>query len=238
MYAIQTTQNHLKLITAGTVSKIGVVVFPGFELLDTFGPLEALYGLSGFHKIDLYVIAATLDPVYSGTSNPLVSQKGSHFGVNVVPTHTHDGVPDDLEMILIPGGIGVIEDTVKPTVEFVKKTYPKLKYIITVCNGASIAAMAGVLDGKRATTNKAAWKKATSVGPKVNWVKTARYVIDGNSWTSAGVSAGIDVTMAWIAKIYGHETARMIANGMEYEWRDDPNWDPFSFMFGEGEFLV
>ncbi|PIL29715.1 hypothetical protein GSI_08153 [Ganoderma sinense ZZ0214-1] len=221
---------------AETISKIGVAVFPGFELLDTFGPLEALYGVSGAHKVDLYVVAATLDPVYSGTSNPMMNKAGSHFGVSVVPTHTHETVPD-LDVLLVPGGIGVIEETAKPTVEFVKKTYPKLKYLITVCNGASIPAAAGVLDGKRATTNKAAWKAATSAGPNVNWVKTARYVVDGNCWTSAGVSAGIDVTLAWISKVYGEGLARMLANGMEYEWRDDPNWDPFAYMFGDGEFL-
>ena len=212
-----------------------MAVFPGFELLDTFGPLEALFGLSGVHKIDLCVVAATLDPVYSGTSNPLMNRAGSRFGVTVVPTHTHDSVPD-LDVLLIPGGIGVVEETGKPTIEFVKKTYPKLKYLITVCNGASIAAMAGVLDGKRATTNKAVWKSATSVGPNVKWVKTARYIVDGNCWTSGGVSAGMDVTLAWIAKIYGEERARFIANGMEYEWRNDPNWDPFAYMFGEGDF--
>ncbi|KAI1785749.1 class I glutamine amidotransferase-like protein [Ganoderma leucocontextum] len=223
--------------TAGSISKIGVAVFPGFELLDTFGPLEALFTLSFDHKIDLYVIATTLDTVYSGTSNPLMNKKGSRFGVTVVPTHTHETVPDDLEVLLIPGGIGVMEETAGPTVEFVKKTYPKLKYLITVCNGASVAATAGVLDGKRATTNKAAWKIATAAGPNVNWVKTARYVVDGNCWTSAGVSAGIDVTLAWISKIFGEEKARFVANGMEYEWRDDPNWDPFAYMFGEGEFL-
>ncbi len=167
-----------------------------------------------------------------------MNTKGSRFGVNVVPTHTHESVPDDLDVLLIPGGIGVIEDTAKPTIEFVKKTYPKLKYLITVCNGASLAAMAGVLDGKRATTNKAFWKAATAVGPNVNWVKTARYVADGKCWTSGGVSAGMDVTLAWMAKIYGQERARTAANIMEYEWRDDPNWDPFAYVFSEGELAL
>ncbi|PIL29724.1 hypothetical protein GSI_08163 [Ganoderma sinense ZZ0214-1] len=221
---------------AETISKIGVAVFPGFELLDAFGPLEVLYNLSNAHKIDLYVVAATLDPVYSGTSNPRVNNSGSRFGVSVVPTHTHDSVPD-LDVLLVPGGIGVIEETAKPTVEFVRKTYPKLKYLITACNGASIAARAGVLDGKRATTSKAVWNAATAVGPNVHWVKTARYVVDGNCWTSSGVSAGIDVTLAWIAKVYGEGLARFIANGMEYEWRDDPNWDPFAYIFAKGDVI-
>ena len=211
-----------------------MVIFPGFELLDVFGPLEVLFNLSNAHKLELCVIAATLTPVYSGTRNPVANSAGSHFGATVVPTHTHASAPADLDVLLVPGGAGVVEETAKPTVAFVKEAYPTLKYLVTICNGASIAAMAGVLDGKRATTSKAVWKSATALGPNVKWVKTARYVVDGNCWSSGGVSAGLDVTLAWVAKVYGEEQARFIANGMEYEWRDDPSWDPFSYMFGDG----
>ena len=215
-------------------SKIGIVVYPGFELLDAFGPLEALYTLSGDVKLDLYVIASSLDPVYSGCKNPQYNKQGSHFGATIVPTHTHENVPADLEVLLVPGGYGAVEPTVAPTIEFIKNVYPKLKYLITVCNGAGVAAAAGVLDGKRATTNKLYWQAVTAIGPKVNWVKTVRYAVDGNCWTSGGVTAGIDVTLAWIAKIFGQERARKTANIMEYEWRDDPSWDPFAYMFGDG----
>ncbi|TBU24488.1 class I glutamine amidotransferase-like protein [Dichomitus squalens] len=213
-------------------SKAGIVVFPGFEPLDAFGPIEALYTLSNDFKLDLYVIAATLDPVYTGLNDPQLNKAGSHFGVNIVPTHTHETVPDDLEVLLVPGGAGAAAPTVAPTVEFIKKVYPKLRYLITVCNGAAVAAAAGVLDGKRATTNKSYWKMLTSLSPNVKWVPTARYVVDGNCWTSGGVSAGIDVTLGWISKLYGEERARTVANIMEYEWRHDPNWDTFAYVFG------
>lgn len=75
-----------------------------------------------------------------------------------------------------------------PAVEFIRKTYPKLKYLLTICTGAGVAAKAGVLDGKRATTNKAAWNETVKLGPKVKWVSPARWTIDGKIWTSSGVS--------------------------------------------------
>ena len=62
--------------------------------------------------------------------------------------------------------------------------------LLTVCTGAGLAARAGLLDGKKATTNKAAWDWATSQGQATAWQKEARWVEDGNVWTSAGVTAG------------------------------------------------
>ena len=76
-----------------------------------------------------------------------------------------------------------------PVVEFVKELYPRVKYLVTICTGGSIAARAEILGGKRATTNKAAWKEVTPLGPEVDWVSPARRVVDGNIWSSSGVVA-------------------------------------------------
>lgn len=195
------------------------------------GPIEALQILSWTNKLELYVIAPTLDLMTTALPEGPISVSGPAFGVRVAPTHSFDTVPDDLEVLIIPGGFGVTSPTIGSTIEFVKKTYPKLKYLITVCNGADVAARAGVLNGKRATTNKMMWKSITDASPGVQWVKTARFIVDGNCWTSGGVSAGIDATLAWIKEVYGEEKARNVANLMEYEWRDDRNWDPFGYMF-------
>ncbi|RPD53040.1 class I glutamine amidotransferase-like protein [Lentinus tigrinus ALCF2SS1-7] len=219
-------------------SKVGVLLFPGFEPLDVFGPVEAFHTISHQStKIDLVWIGPTLDPVSTAPKEIVMTTVGSTVDTRVVPTHTYDNPPEDLEVLLVPGGVGtrVQVPTSDAAVAFVKKTYPKLKYLITVCTGAGIAARAGVLDGKRATTNKYVWKTTTMTRPEVNWVRTARYVVDGNCWTSGGVSAGIDVTLAWMASVYGQEAARDAANHMEYEWRDDRNWDPFAYMFSDSE---
>lgn len=128
--------------------------------------------------------------------------------------------------------MGALEPTIAGAVEFIKKVYPSLKYLITVCNGSVLAALAGVLDGKRATTNKQLWKLNTEARKEVNWVARARWVVDGNIWTSSGVSAGIDVTFAFIGAVYGAEVADEVATMLEYERHTDPSWDPFAELAG------
>jgi len=89
-----------------------------------------------------------------------------------------------------------------------------------------------VLDGKNATTNKSVWAEIIALGPHVKWHSHARWVEDGNIWTSSGVSAGIDALFAYMEKVYGCETATQVANSMEYERHRDPSWDPFADLYG------
>ena len=91
-----------------------------------------------------------------------------------------------------------------------------------------MVAHAGLLDGRRATTNKLAFKWVTEQGPAVDWVKQARWVEDGKFATSSGVAAGIDMTLALIARLSSAERAELIATRMEYEWHRDAGWDPFA----------
>lgn len=85
-----------------------------------------------------------------------------------------------------------------------------------------------MLDGKRATTNKATWARTTALGTNVSWIAKARWVADGNVWTSAGVSAGIDMTLAWMEEVFGGEVAGKVADYMEYDRHSDSTWDPFA----------
>lgn len=120
-----------------------------------------------------------------------------------------------------------------PLVDFIRETYPKVQYMITVCTGSWLAARAGVLDGRRATSNKRSWAGRLEYGSdKVKWVAKARWVVDGNVWTSSGVSAGIDATLDWMKHVWGEEKARMVADGMEYDWHTDASWDPFAELYG------
>ncbi|KAJ6261628.1 1-alkyl-2-acetylglycerophosphocholine esterase [Drechslerella dactyloides] len=91
---------------------------------------------------------------------------------------------------------------------------------VVLVPGASILGRAGLLDGKQATTNKAAWKFATQFGKDVQWKPSARYVHDGNIWTTSGVSAGTDGVIAWIESVWGAKTANDVANDLE--WNRSP----------------
>ncbi|KAI1809426.1 class I glutamine amidotransferase-like protein [Poronia punctata] len=216
----------MALAAAGVLSpptNYGVALYPGYQALDVFGPLDVLNNLSRDTPLELSIIAATLDPVNTVVEGP------GHIGESIVPTHTFDNFPDDLDVLLVPGGYGNRNlTTMNSVADFVKGVYPRLRYLLTVCTGSAVVASSGLLDGKNATTNKMSWDWATSQGPEVNWVRHARWVVDGNIWTSSGVSAGIDLTFAFVADQYGEETSKKLANLAEYVRNTDPNNDPFA----------
>ncbi|KAJ1565748.1 hypothetical protein HK405_011684 [Cladochytrium tenue] len=225
------------------VTRIGLVVFPGFQALDAFGPMDALNVLSeapAGAAMMLSVIARTLDavPTYvavDADGQVLDDDKAAGglggFGQAVVPTHTFATAPEDLEMLIVPGGTGTRSArTVATVVPFLRERFPRLRYLMTVCTGARLAALAGVLDGRRATTNKSCWSAVTALGPNVEWVRSARWVEDGKVWTASGVSAGIDCCLAWIACVYGESVAKSTADVMEYVRSVDPTEDPFTWM--------
>jgi len=213
----------------GVYLKYGVIVYPGFQALDVFGPLDALNSLSRAYPMELSVIAETLNPI--STKPPGSLNSGVNFSQSIVPNYTFDTAPP-LDVLIVPGGIGNrIASNVEAAINYIRKIYPTLRCLITVCTGPRMVAEAGVLDGRRATTNKRAWRTTVEFRPQVEWVPHARWVVDGNIWSSSGVSAGIDVIFAFMAVEYGEEVAAMIANFMEYERHLDSEWDPFSQLY-------
>ncbi|KAF4555495.1 Hypothetical protein D9617_2g054560 [Elsinoe fawcettii] len=209
---------------------VAVLLFPAFQALDIFGPLDALNILAYTQPLNLHILSRTLDPV---STKPPTAGVGSSFHESVVPTHTFSSPPPDIDVLFVPGGLGTRAPETQELVDFIKTHYPKAKYMITVCTGSWLAARAGVLDGRRATSNKASWAfKEEQGSAKVKWVAKARWVVDGNVWTSSGVSAGIDATLDWIKTVYGEEAARATADRMEYDWHTDASWDPWAEKYG------
>lgn len=180
------------------------------------------------NELKLSIIGPTLEPVLGASVNATMNPKNSTMYQYILPTHTFKEPPTDLEVLLVPGGLGTRNSNISEAIQYAREVYPSLKYIMSICTGATILARAGILDGKRATTNKRAWKWATSTGPNVTWVPVARWVEDGNIWTSSGVAAGMDQTLEFISRIYGEDVANTTANSMEYERHTNASWDPFS----------
>jgi transcriptional regulator GlxA family with amidase domain len=199
-----------------TPRTLGVLLFEGFELLDVFGPCEA-YGirdLGGAFRIAM--VAEKPGPIASAQGPPAVAE----FGFDNCPR---------LDLILVPGGIGTRREVDNATlIAWLRARAAQAELVTSVCTGAGLLARAGLLDGRRATTNKRSFAWVESQGLQVNWIKQARWVEDGKFATSAGVSAGIDMALAIIARLIGAEAADKVADGMEYEWHRDPSWDPFS----------
>ncbi|KAG9241243.1 class I glutamine amidotransferase-like protein [Calycina marina] len=211
--------------------KYGIVVFTGFQALDVFGPLSTLNVLSREHKMELAIIAESLTPVSTNPEpNPFAS---SSFGQEIVPTHTF-AKPPEVEVLIIPGGFGTRnKEKMAPVEAYIQTVFSSLKYVITICTGSAILAGINLLDNRRATTNKSTWNSVTPLGQKTEWVRKARWVVDDTPgvtpvWSSSGIAAGIDVTFAFIERLYSAEIAESVANLMEYERHLDDKWDPFA----------
>jgi cyclohexyl-isocyanide hydratase len=179
---------------------VGFVIFPNLTQLDFTAPLQVLARLP---QSTTHIIAKSDAPV------------PSDCGLSLVPTCTFANCPP-LDLICIPGGvsgvIGAIGD--RATVEFVRVQASKAKYVTSVCTGAFVLGIAGLLKGRRVTTHWAYTELLPLVGATY---EKARVVKDGNVITAGGVTSGIDFGLSVVAEIAGETTARAIQLGIEYD---------------------
>jgi len=196
---------------------IVIVLFDDFETLDAFGPLEVLGGMTDHFRTDCY----SLD----GGIVTSVQQLR-------VDTRPLSEVPAERYIVLIPGGIGVRHLLHNDRfVGALTELSSKAEYILTVCTGSILFSKTHLLDGKRATSNKRVFAWTGKESPQVQWIRKARWVRDGNIYTSSGVSAGIDMTLGFIADLFGHEIAKQKSIEIEYEWKENPEEDPFADLY-------
>lgn len=205
----------------GDVKSVGVMLFEGFEVLDVFGPVEAFGILAYDGKCRVVTVAERAGAVTSAQGPKVIADFGfTESGFNDCPP---------IDILLVPGGIGTRREITNHTaLEWLIAHVHKAEIVASVCTGAALLAKAGLLDGLRATSNKLSFKWVMEQGPKVQWVHEARWVDDGKFSTSSGVSAGIDMALAIIARITDLKTAGNIAIRMEYEWHRDSGRDPFA----------
>jgi cyclohexyl-isocyanide hydratase len=177
---------------------IGFVLFPNVTQLDFTGPLQVLHRLPGAKTL---IAAKTLAPV------------PSDCGLSLVPTTTFAECAP-LDVICVPGGFGVsgaIAD--RETIDFVRRQGARAHYVTSVCTGAFVLGVAGLLKGRRATTHWA----YTGLLPRVGAVhEKGRVVRDGNVFTGGGVTAGIDFALTLAGEIAGAEAAQRIQLSIEY----------------------
>jgi type I restriction-modification system DNA methylase subunit len=89
----------------------------------------------------------------------------------------------------------------------------------------------GLLNNKKATSNKRSFFWTKNESPEVNWIKKARWIKDGNIYSSSGVSAGMDMTLGFISDLLGYDIAKKQSLEIEYDWKEDSEWDPFSELY-------
>lgn len=197
---------------------LGILLFDGFETLDVFGPVEMLGHLN--ETLSLITVAHRAGPIPSFQG----PRAYADFALEECP---------HLDLLLIPGGQGTrrgVDD--ERLIAWLAARAEAAELVMTVCTGTSLLARTGLLDGRRATTNKLAFDWVTTQGPHVQWVKQARWVVDGKFNTSSGVSAGMDMALDVIRRLLDLETAQFVADVTEYEWHRNADWDPFAEFAG------
>ena len=193
---------------------LAALVFPGFETLDYFGPIEMLGGFG--EETQIITVAKTREPVPSVHGQRIVVDK-------TLSEKT------DYDLILIPGGDAALtaaED--EDLMGWITEASSHAERVMAVCTGTVLLGMTGVLDGRKATTNKLDFTKTVPLAPGVDWIKEARWVQDAKFFTSSGVSAGMDMALAVMQDLFGADMAEKIAIGCEYEWHKDASRDPFA----------
>ena len=179
---------------------LGFVLFPDLTQLDLTGPLQVLARLP---QSRIIVAAKSRAPV------------PSDCGLSLLPTHSFAEAPP-FDLICVPGGIkgviGAIGD--RETVDFVRRQANDAKYVTSVCTGAFVLGVAGLLQGRRATTHWAYTELLLLVGATH---EKARIVRDRNLFSAGGVTAGVDFGLAVVAEIAGETVARSIQLGIEYD---------------------
>ncbi|MEM7181401.1 MAG: DJ-1/PfpI family protein [Spirochaetota bacterium] len=197
--------------------EIVTILFDDFETLDVFGPIEILGRLKEYFDPQFYSLAG--GTITSSHKVPIVTRPISEL-------------QESSYILFIPGGIGtrkLVKD--EAFIQVLSTLAGKAEFILTVCTGSGLFAKTGLLSGKRATSNKKAFAWVRSLQQDVNWVQKARWTVDGNIYTSAGVSAGMDMTLQFVADILGYNVAKQQSIEIEYDWKETPSWDPFADLY-------
>jgi len=193
---------------------IGIFVFDEVEVLDFSGPFEVFSVANR--------IAARLgeEPPFNvvtvARSSPLITARGGYV---FQASHTFQACPA-IDVLLVPGGIVDAEYKNPEVIEWIKNTHEQSSLTASVCTGAFLLAKAGILTDRSATTHWEDLDDLEARHPELTVVRDTLWVDEGDVVTSAGISAGIEMSLHLVRRLVSEEVAHMTARQMEYNWRD------------------
>jgi transcriptional regulator GlxA family with amidase domain len=185
---------------------VGILIFDQVEELDFCGPFE-VFAMAGRFAPSFRVITI-------GEKSPVVA----HHGLSVNAQHQLAECPP-LDILVVPGGQGTRTEIYnEPLIEWIRKTSRTCELLLSVCTGALLLAKAGLLDGLEATTHHGAIDLLKEVAPKTVVHRDRRFVENERIICSAGISAGIDMSLHVVRKLYGPNLAAQTCKQIEYDW--------------------
>jgi transcriptional regulator GlxA family with amidase domain len=196
---------------------IGILIFPDFQLLDAAGPISVFEMAARYTKKApaIRVLALNAGPVRSSSGAEMVAR--DFRSTNALTT------------LIIAGGEGVASAARCPTtLAFVQRLAKRGVRVASVCSGAYVLAEAGLLDGKRATTHWGRTRDFVARYPKVKLEPDQIFTRDGDVWTSAGITAGIDLALALVTEDHGEAVAQDTARQLVLYHRRSGGQSQFS----------
>ncbi|MFC8687391.1 DJ-1/PfpI family protein [Brevibacillus porteri] len=190
--------------------RVGIFLFDDVEVLDFAGPLE------------VFSVTSMEDGSHIPFRVETVSEKGSMIqtlnGLKVQPDYSFADRPV-FDILIIPGGVGAREREVhnEQVINWIREQIQQVELMASVCTGAFLLAKAGLLSGKKATTHWASLDRMEKEFPEVDVQKGVKFVDEGNIVTSAGISAGINMSFHIMKRLVGAEVAEQTAKTMEYD---------------------
>ncbi|RDS81984.1 GlxA family transcriptional regulator [Dyella psychrodurans] len=196
------------------MQRVGFVVFPGFQVM-------CLAAASAFEFANITAESAVYDVGYfSETGGPIASSLGMSMETRRLERQPFD-------TLLVAGGVGVPETT-PALLDFVREAPQWSRRVAAICTGAFVLAEAGLLDGRRATTHWLLARQLQNSFPKVKMEEDRIFITDGPIWTSAGMSAGIDLALAMVEKDLGADVAHKVAQKLVLYHRRSGGQSQFS----------
>jgi transcriptional regulator GlxA family with amidase domain len=183
-----------------TARRIVLVAYEGMQLLDLVGPLE-VFAMANRQVADTYRVE-----VVSGPGGTVKSSSGLEVGSSPLPRR------GAIDTLMVVGGLGTA-DAVRDDdlINWVRAAARRSQRVTSVCSGAFVLAVAGLLDNKRATTHWSECDQLAAMFPTVSVEPDPIFVRDGDTWTSAGVTAGMDLALALVEDDLGADVAREVA---------------------------
>jgi transcriptional regulator GlxA family with amidase domain len=197
---------------------VGILIFDDVEILDVAGPFE-VFAVTRLNDEQRLQQSSPFKVYLISETNKQITAIG---GLRLTPDVTISECPE-LDLLIVPGGWGTRKESKnKILVKWIGNQFTNNRLIASVCTGSSLLGKAGLLDGRDATTHWRAFDFLQESAPKARILKNVRFTLTEPIFTSAGVSAGIDLALRIVSHVFGTEVGQATARQMEYPY---PNSD-------------
>ncbi|WP_456437257.1 DJ-1/PfpI family protein [Psychroserpens sp.] len=186
---------------------VGILIFDGVEVLDFAGPFEVFAitsGINDFNLFNVFTVSKELKPI-SAVNDLSVNPK---FDLKNCP---------QIDILIIPGGSGTLKQMEdKEVLNWIKRIHQDTEFTLSICSGSRLLGILGLLDNQKYCTHKEVYSHMAEIVPSGLPQKNKRFVSFGKIYTSAGISAGIDLSFHIVEKLYGTIVKEQTAEYMEY----------------------